>query len=103
MQNAHLRMGRLEFTTSPGRNSSGTHIKLMMDRAIIEPAGDREASARCHMFSIVGGDQDIAALAAAITEGGRFISEGPDVPKTVVTLGENAKAFRSSVTIPGRK
>lgn len=103
MQNAHLRMGRLEFTTSPGRNSTGTHIKLMMDRAIIEPAGDREASARCHMFSVVGGDQDVAAVAAAITEGGRFISEGPDVPRSVVTLGENAKAFRSSVTIPGRK
>jgi len=69
MQNAHLRMGRLEFRTSPGRNSTGTHIKLMMDRAIIEPAGDREASARCHMFSVAGGDQDIAAVAAAIAEG----------------------------------
>ena len=103
MQNAHLRMGWLEFTTSPGPKSTGTHIKLPMDRAIIEPAGDREASARCHMFSVVGGDQDIAAVAAAITEGGRFISEGPDVPRTVVTLGENATAFRSSVTIPGRK
>jgi hypothetical protein len=103
MQNAHLRMGRLEFTTPAGRNSTGTHIKLQMDRAIIEPAGDREASAPCHMFSVVGGDQDVAAVAAAITEGGRFISEGPDVPRIVVTLGENAKAFRSSVTIPGRK
>ena len=46
MQNAHLRMGRLEFTTSPGRNSTGIHIKLPMDRVIVEPAGDREASAR---------------------------------------------------------
>lgn len=63
MQNAHLRMGRLEFTTSPGRNSTGIHIKLPMDRAIVEPAGDREASARCHMFSVVWGVLKVSAVA----------------------------------------
>ena len=54
MQNAHLRMGRLEFTTSPGRNSTGTHIKLPMDRVIVEPAGDREGSrgATCFQSSV---------------------------------------------------
>ena len=103
MQNAHLRMGRLEFTTSPGRNSTGIHIKLPMDRVIVEPAGDREASARCHMFSVVGGDQDVAAVAAAVSEAARFTTEGPDVARIVVAVGENARAFRSSVTIPGRK
>ena len=101
MQNAHLRMGRLEFTTPPGRNSTGIHITLPMDRVIVEPAG--ETAARCHMFSVVGGDQDVAAVAAAVAEGARFTTEGPDVSRIVVTLGENARAFRSSVTIPGRK
>jgi len=103
MQNAHLRMGRLEFTTAPSRNSTGIHIKLPMDRAIVESAGDRDPCARCHMFSVVGGDQDVAAVSAAVAESGRFTIEGPDVPRIVVTLGENARAFRSSVTIPGRK
>jgi hypothetical protein len=103
MQNAHLRMGRLEFTTPPGRNSTGIHITLPMDRVIVEPAGDRDTAARCHMFSVVGGDQDVAAVAAAVAEGARFTTEGPDVSRIVVTLGENARAFRSSVTIPGRK
>ena len=103
MQNAHLRMGRLEFSTAPGRNSTGIHIKLPMDRVIVEPAGDREASARCHMFSVVGGDQDVAAVAAAVSEAARFTTEGADVARIVVTVGENARAFRSSVTIPGRK
>ena len=103
MQNAHLRMGRLEFTTSPGRNSTGIHIKLPMDRVIVEPAGDREAWARCHMFSVVGGDQDVAAIAAAVSEAARFTTEGPDVARIAVAIGENARAFRSSVTIPGRK
>jgi hypothetical protein len=96
-------MGRLEFTTSPGRNATGIHIKLPMDRIIVEPAGDREASARCHMFSVVGGDQDVAAIAAAVSEGARFTTEGPDVARIVVAVGENARAFRSSVTVPGRK
>ena len=48
MQNAHLRMGRLEFTTPAGRNSTGTHIKLLMDRAIIEPAGVAGATRDLH-------------------------------------------------------
>jgi len=55
------------------------------------------------MFSVVGGDQDVAAVAAAVSEGARFTTEGADVARTVVTVGENARAFRSSVTIPGRK
>ena len=103
MQNAHLRMGRLEFTTAPGRNSTGIRISLPMDRAIVEAAGDRDSCARCHMFSVVGGDQDVAAVSAAVAESSRFTIEGPDVPRIVVTPGENAKAFRSSLTVPGRK
>ena len=103
MQNAHLRMGSLEFTTSQGRNSVGTHIKLSMDRIIVEPAGERDASARCHMVSVIGGDQDVAAVAAAIAEGSRFTTEGPAVPRVMISMGENARTFRSSITIPGRK
>lgn len=103
MQNAHLRMGTLEFTTSQGRNSAGTHIKLSMDKIIVEPAAERGASARCHMVSVVGGDQDVAAVAAAIAEGSRFTTEGPGVPRVMVSMGENARTFRSSITIPGRK
>lgn len=54
-----------------------------------------------HVFS--GGDQDIAAVAAAVAEGSRFMVEGSDVQRTVVSLGENAKVFRCSVNTPGRK
>ena len=103
MQNAHLRMGRLEFSTPAGRNSTGTQIKLPLDRVIVEPAGERDSSARCHMASVFGGDQDVAAVAAALAEGSRFIVEGPDISRMVITFGENAKAFRSSIAIPGRK
>jgi hypothetical protein len=55
------------------------------------------------MFSVVGGDQDVAAIAAAVSEGARFTTEGPDVARIVVAVGENARAFRSSVTLPGHK
>ena len=103
MQNAHLRIGSLELTTSQGRSSAGTHIKLSMDRIIVEPTGERDPSARCHMFSVVGGDQDVAAIAAAIAEGSRFTAEGPEVPRVMISMGENARTFRSSIAIPGRK
>jgi hypothetical protein len=103
MQNAHLRMGSLELATSQGRNSAGAHIKLSMDRIIVEPAAERDPCARCHMFSVVGGDQDVAAIAAAIAEGSRFAAEGPEVPRVMVSMGDNARTFRSSITIPGRK
>jgi hypothetical protein len=103
MQDAHLRMGSLEFTTAPGRKSTGIHIRLPLDRIILEPAEDREPTARCHMFSVVGGAQDVTAVAAALAGNGRFIVDGPGVAKAVVAVGENAKVFRSSITIPGRK
>ena len=52
------------------------------------------------MFSVVGGDQDVAAIAAAVLDAARFTTEGSDVARIVVAIGENARAFRSSVTIP---
>ncbi len=102
MQNAHVRMGRLEFSTPPGRNSTGTLIKQPLDRVIVEPGGEGDFSARCHMASTFGGHQDVAAVAAALAEGRQFIVEGPGVSRMVVTFGENAKVFRSSIAIPGR-
>jgi hypothetical protein len=104
MQNAHLRMGRLEYikaATTP--KSASTHLVIWMDRAIVEPPAESGCSAVCHLLSAFGGEQEIAAIAAAITEESRFTIGGPGLAKTMVTLGERAVVFRSSITLPERK
>ena len=104
MQNAHLRMGRLEYVKAPTNPKSvATHIVLPMDRAIVEPANENGSSARCHLLSVFGGDQEMAAVAAAISEDGRFRISGPDLPSTTVAPGERATVFRSSFMAPGRR
>ena len=63
MKNAHLRMAHLEFRRTA--KETVTQIRVPMDRLIAE-AG--EGSARAHLISVFGNDQEIAAIAAALTE-----------------------------------
>jgi hypothetical protein len=104
MRNAHLRMGRLEYIKAPvNSKSTPTHIIVWMDRAILVPPVEIGSSARCHLISVFGGDQEIAAIAAAISEEGRFTASGPGLAPTMITLGERAAIFRSAMAIPERK
>ncbi len=57
MQNAHLRLGRLEYikpAISP--KSTPTHVTVTMDRLIVEPASDEKQPPRCHLLSVFGGE-----------------------------------------------
>lgn len=72
-----------------------------MDRLIVE-AGER-GSARAHLISVFGNDQEIAAIAAALTDTSWFNISGPGLPEMAVSLGEKAIVFRASVTVAGRK
>jgi hypothetical protein len=74
-----------------------------MDRAIIQPPTGNEGSAFCHLMSVFGGEQEISAIGAAISEEGRFTISGPGVPAQMVSLRDKATVFRSSMTLPGRK
>jgi hypothetical protein len=74
-----------------------------MDRAILEPRAEPGSSAVCHLLSAFGGEQEIAAIAVAITEESRFTLGGPGLARTTVTLRERAVIFRSSITLPERK
>ena len=104
MQNAHLRMGHLEYVRAPSNpRSASTHIVLSMDRAMVEPPNETGRSACCHLLSAFGGDQEIAALAAAIADDGRFTISGADLVSTMITVGEHATVFRSSFIAPGRR
>ena len=65
MKNAHLRMGSLQFTKT--LRDTTIDITLRMDRMIAEHDADNR-SARCHLLSVVGNDQEVAAIAAAIAD-----------------------------------
>ena len=78
MENARLRLGTLEYFKPPANSkSSGTQITVWMDRAIVQCA--TEGSAICHLMSVFGGEQQISAIGAAISEECRFRVSGPGV------------------------
>jgi hypothetical protein len=100
MKNAHLRMGSLQFTKM--LRDTTIDITLRMDRMIAEHDADNR-SARCHLLSVIGNDQEVAAIAAAIGDEARFYASGSDVNRLMITLGKEAEVFRSSMSIPGRR
>lgn len=100
MKNAHLRMGSLQFTKVL-RNTT-IDVSVRMDRLIAEHDSDGR-SARCHLVSVLGNDQEIAAIAAAISDEARFYATGPGFKRSMITLGEEAEVFRSSIAVPGKR
>src|SRR5712691_11774065 len=65
MKNAHLRMGSLQFTKV--LRDTTIDITLRLDRMIAEHDADNR-SARCHLLSVIGNDQEIAAIADEVHE-----------------------------------
>jgi len=92
-------MGSLQFTKM--LRDTTIDITLRMDRMIAEHDADNR-SARCHLLSVIGNDQEVAAIAAAIADEARFYASGSDVNRLMITLGKEAEVFRSSMSIPGR-
>lgn len=72
-----------------------------MDRLIAETG--ENGSARAHLISVFGNDQEIAAIAAALTEPSWFNVSGPGIASLGVSLGERVSVFRASASVPGRK
>ncbi len=101
MKNAHQRFGTLEFTKR--MKDTTTDIRLRMDRFIGEPAADERDPGRAHVISVVGGDQEVGAVWAAVIDGGFFTVSGPGLDSMWVTLGEGAECFRGTLNLPGRK
>ncbi len=99
MKNAHERFGVLEYTKR--MKDTTTRIRLHMDRYI----GEVEANGNCkaHLFSIIGGDSDVGAIWAAVTEQSHFTLEAPGIDSQTTSLGEDAQCFRGTITIEGRK
>ena len=100
MKNAHLRMGTLQFTKV--LRDTTIDVSVRMDRLIAEHESGSN-STRCHLLSVVGNDQEIAAIVAAIADEARFYASAPELNRTMITLGKDAEVFRSSINIPGRR
>lgn len=59
--------------------------------------------AKAHLISVIGGDNQVAAVSAAISLGDRFMVEGPGVQPIRACLERNAQCFKGSVQLAGRK
>jgi len=101
MQNAHERFGTLEFTKR--MKDTTTRVRVYIDRAVLEPAKEENGQARAHLISMIGGDSEIGALWAAVTEAALLQIHLPGQPGITASLGPEAQCFRGSVAVPGRK
>lgn len=94
MENAHLRMGLLEYERYTEKIA--TRIRMRVSHYI----GEGEEA---HLLSAFGNDSDIGAITAAVYEQARFRLTFPDGEMQEICLGEGAICSRGSVSIPGRK
>jgi hypothetical protein len=101
MQNAHERFGTLEFTKCA--RDTTTRVRVYIDRAVLEPANDGKNQASAHLISMIGGDSEIGALWAAVTEAALLNIHLPGQPGVIASLCPGAQCFRGSVVVPGRK
>ena len=94
MENAHLRMGLLEYERYTEKIA--TRIRVRVSHYIGE---DEDA----HLVSVIGNDSDIGAITAAVHEQARFRLTFPNGECQEISLGEGAMCCRGSISIPGRK
>jgi hypothetical protein len=94
MQNAHLRLGLLEYHRMTEKTS--TRIRLRVNRYVGE---DEQA----HLISVFGNDSDVGAITAAVHEKATFTLTFPDGEVKEVSLGEHASCYNGAVSLPDRK
>src|ERR1035441_10008184 len=94
MQNAHLRLGLLEYHRMTEKTS--TRIRLRVDRYVGE---DEQA----HLISVFGNDSDVGAITAAVHEKATFTLTFPDGEVKEVSLGEHASCYKGAVSFHDRK
>lgn len=95
MKNAHERFGKLSYVRRTEKTA--TNIQVYLDAFLGEDGG------KAHLISVVGGDSEIGALAAAFGNGDPFSVIEPSGKQTIVSLGEKPLSFRGSITVAGRK
>lgn len=95
MKNAHRRFGQVAYMRRTEKTATNIHVSL--DAFVGEDPG------KAHLVSVIGGDTEIAALAAAFANGDPFTIIEPSGKEHIASLGEKPLCFRGSITVPGRK
>ena len=95
MKNAHERFGKLVYRRRTEK--SAINLSVLLDGFVREDGG------KAHLVSVVGGDVEIGALAAAFANGDSFTVEDPYGTESMVSLGEKPLCFRGSIVVQGRK
>jgi hypothetical protein len=94
MENAHLRLGLLEYQRFTDKIS--TRIRVRVDIFMGE-------GRKAHLLSVFGNDSDIGAITAAVQDKASFTLMFPDGTVKEVSLGEHASCYKGSLTLPDRK
>jgi len=89
MENAHLRMGKLEFRRFSEKISTLIHVRV--DRYM----GEMEQG---HLISAFAGDAEIGAISAAVAEHSSFTLTFPGGESHTINMGEAAACFRGQST-----
>src|ERR1700676_5074804 len=95
MQNAHERFGTLEFTKC--MKDTTTRVRVYVDRVVLEPAQNEQGQAGVHLISMIGGDSEIGAMWAAVTEATLFRIDLQGRRGLACSLGPEAQCFRGSL------
>jgi hypothetical protein len=95
MKNAHERFGKLVYVRRTEKTA--TNIRLHLDAFVGEERG------KAHLASVMGGDVEIGAIAAAFANGDVFTVIDPSGAASIVGLGEKPLLFRGSIVLRERK
>ena len=95
MKNAHERFGKLVYRRHSEKTA--TNLRVFLDAFVGEDRG------KAHLVSVVGGDVEIGALAAAFANCDSFTVVDPYGEESIVSLGERPLCFRGSIIVQGRK
>ena len=95
MKNAHERFGELVYVRRTERAS--TNVSVHVDAFVGEERG------KAHFVSVIGGDVELGAIAAAFGNGEMFTVVDPTLVESIVSLGDKPLLFRGSIIIAWRK
>ena len=94
MKNAHERFGELVYLRRTEKTR--THIRVHLSAWIGEDS-------KAHLVSVVGGDTEIGALAAAFANNDPFTTIDPDGVERIVSLGATPTCFRGPIGVANRR